>query len=394
MNEKVINEQIEEYIRNKEMAGGALVVRKNGDIVFENCWGYSDIQNQIPVTKDTVFRMASVSKAMSCVGFLKLVDSGKVTLEDKISDYIPEFKNPRVVSDERFAPDKFSMEAIPHLMEELKNGDIKTVSAERELTVRDMISHSCGLEMGIVGYLLAMQMDYKNDTIEERIKKYAAFPLDFQPGAATGYCPRAAFDTLSRITEIVSGKPFDIYMSEEVFQPLGMLSTSYRKIDGINENIAKLYTYENGKLVDVSGIKDIDGLGMIGDKYVSASAGVYSTMKDFDRFVTMLGLGGTWNGEKILSKEMVKQIGQETAYKHLEFSPGMSWGMGMLIRQNPTLAKSALKKGSYGWSGAYGTHFFVSPEDGITAAFCMNRENIGGSGSYISKRIEEMIYGG
>ena len=107
----------------------------------------------------------------------------------------------------------------------------------------------------------------------------------------------------------------------------------------------------------------------------------------------MLVNGGEWNRNRILSEKLVKRIGKEGAYKHLEFRPGMSWGLGMLIRTNPKVAGSALPVGSFGWSGAYGTHFFISPSDKISAVFCMNRENIGGSGSYIAKLIEDMIYG-
>lgn len=392
MNADKINAKMQELIAANEMAGGALIVRKNGDVLFDDVWGMADIEHKKPVTHNTVFRMASVSKTMTCVGFLKLVDSGKIGLDDLVSDYIPEFKHPRVVADERFTLDKFSFDNIPNLMAEAAKGDIKTVPASRELTVKDLISHSCGLEMGVAGYMLALLMDYRGDNIDDRTQKYAKFPLDFQPGTATGYSPRAAFDILSRITEIVSSKSFDAYMRDEVFMPLDMKDTSFRPSEEQITRLAKLYTTENGQLKDVSKVKDIDGLGLIGDRYISASAGVFSTIHDFDRFVTMLANGGILANERILSEKIVAEIGVEAAYNHLEMRPGASWGLGMLIRINPEKAGSSLSKGAYGWSGAYGTHFFVSPSDKVSAAFCMSRENIGGSGSYIAKLVEDLIY--
>jgi len=395
MNFEKINAQMEEYVRSNEMAGGALIVRKSGEILLKSKWGYANIEARTPVEYDSVFRMASSTKPPTAVGILRLIERGKASLDDEVKKYIPEFCDMRVLADERYKIDinNYNPIEIARKIVTFDESEVKTVPADRDITIRDLLTHSSGLGMEIAGLGQQGKMNYLEDTLETRARKYAKFILDFQPGTATGYSGLASMDIIARIIEVISGKPFDEYMRDEIFTPLGMTDTTYRPTDEQKKRLVKLYKTDNGEHIDVTGTaEDIDFIGAIGPNYTSGSAGLYSTVEDYDRFAAMLANGGEFNGVRILKPETVRMIYTEGAYKKLEMAPGMEWGLGMIVRKDPEKAGINVTKNTYGWSGAYGTHFFVSPEQKLAVIFVMNRSNIGGAGSYISKRLEELVF--
>lgn len=388
-----INAQMEAYVRTREMVGGALIIRKNGEILLKNRWGYLDAEGKQPVTDRTVFRMASMSKPVTAVAVMRLVEQGHIGLDDQLTKYIPAFHDLRVVADKRYEFSEKVKWRIPWLLLTFDRGKVVTVPAARMITVRDLLSHSSGLEQGVVGMILLLKMKAKDDTLATRAQQYATYPLDFQPGTATGYSPLAGFDLLARIVEIASGKPFAEYVRDNIFTPLAMEDATYHPTEAQRARIPKLYQHRKGKLKDVTGGKgDVNAIGRTGPRYTSGSAGLYATLEDYDRFVQMLVNEGELDGVRILNPPTVRRLREEGAYQHLEFQPGLVWGLGMLIRQDPQKAKSFATPGTYGWSGHYGTHFFISPADRLSVVFAMNRADAGGADSYISKRLEEMVF--
>ena len=393
MNMDQIDEVMMRYVENEEMPGGELFIHQNDQEIYHGMWGYSNLETKTPVSDDTVYCMCSMSKVLTAVGFLKLVEQGQAGLDDEVKKYIPAFANQRVVSDERFdGEENFAKYFIKG--EKAPLNDVKTVAADRSITVRDLLTHSSGLEMGAFGMLCRMAMKCEDETLETRCEKFARMPLDFQPGTATGYSPTAGMDLLARLTEIITGDDFASYMKREIFDPLKMKDMTFHPTKEQLKRRMPLYKRVEGKLVNVTGTAcDLDGMISGGPRYTSAAGGAYGRVSDYDRFTRMLANGGTLNGVRILKPETVRMMYTERAYRHLEAEPGMEWGLGVRVRQEPERAVSFAVKGTYGWSGAFGTHMFICPDRHLAVTFGTNREDLGGSGSYISRKVEELVFG-
>lgn len=393
MDAEKINAQMQAYVRSREMVGGALIVRKSGAILLKKAWGSLDAEGKQPVTDETIYRMASMTKPVTAVAVMKLVEQGKVGLDDDLTDYIPAFRDLRVVADQRYDFSEQALKKIAWRLLTFRLEKVVTVPAARMITVRDLLSHSSGLEQGMVGLILMLKMKYKDDTLATRAQKYASHPLDFHPGTVASYSPLAGFDLLARIVEIASGRPFADYLQDELFTPLAMNDATFHPTAAQRARIPRLYRYGKGKLKEVTGSKsDVDFIGRIGPHYTSGSAGLYATVEDYDRFVQMLANEGELDGTRILKPETVRRMREEGAYEHLEYQPGLVWGLGMMIRQDPEKAQIHSSRGTFGWSGHFGTHFFISPADRLSAVFAMNRADAGGADSPISRRLEELVF--
>ncbi len=385
MTPDVIHQVMNAYIASGEMAGGALIVRKNDEIVFDGKWGYADIEKQIPITEDTVFRVASMTKVVTAVAIMKLIEEGKLGLDDPISKHLPQFANMGVCADKRYVWGS-EMSKLLMLMRFLffRMDKVKRIPADREVTIRDLLSHASGLQQGVAG-MIAMLKHNKKDTLAQRIDAYSHYVLDFQPGTETGYSPCAAFDILGYLLSVVTGKKVEDAYRELVFAPLGMSSATFKLTD--KTNLARTYTRENEKLVDITGSsKDIEGIIRIepDTEYVAGSAGLYCTVKDYEKLGRML----CNDGDGFLKTETVKLMATEAQEKHMEPNPGQVWGLGVRIRQEDIFCTS----GTYGWSGALGSHFFVSPADKLEVVFATHRSDLNGSNSYISRKVEELVF--
>lgn len=385
MTPDVIHQVMNSYIANGEMAGGSLLVRKNDKIVFDGKWGYADIEKQIPITDDTVFRMASMTKVVTTVAIMKLIEEGKLGLDDPISKYLPHFAHMRVCADKRYewGPGMSKLSKLTSLLF-FRMDKVKSIPAHREVTIRDLLSHASGLQQSVVG-MIAMMRHNKKDSLEQRIDAYSRYVLDFQPGTGTGYSPCASFDILGYLLSVITGKNINDAYRELVFEPLGMTSATFKLVD--KTNLARTYTRKKDKLVDITGSsKDIEGIIRIepDTDYVAGSAGMYCTVKDYEKLGRML----CNDGDGFLKPETVKLMATEAQEKHMEPNPGQVWGLGVCIRQEDAFCTP----GTYGWSGALGTHFFVSPEDKLEVVFATHRSDLKGSNSYISRKVEELVF--
>ena len=272
---------------------------------------------------------------------------------------------------------------------------MKTIPSKRDITIRDLLSHSSGLEQGIGGYATMLRDKTVRTTNAEQAEKYAKQPLDFEPGTGTGYSPIAGFDVLISVIESASGEKADDYFRNHIFLPLDMNNSTFHPTQKEKENLVQIYKKSGKSLKNVTGKKaDMKSFFTIaeGSDYVSGSGGLYSTAEDYEHFAQMLLDSGVYNGKRILSEESVKLMQTEAPKKHLEPEPGFVWGLGVKIRQDPIKGKTPATEGTFGWSGAYGTHFFVSPKDNMECVFMTNVSNIGGSSSKVSQKVEELVF--
>lgn len=390
-----IDNTFNKYIIDKVILCGILLVRKDGKTVYKNKWGYSDIENHEPVRYDSLFRMMSMTKPITAAAIMKLFDEGKVKIDDPVSKYIPSFKNSRVVCDRRYPfPPKNPIQSLVGLITYNKD-KVKTIPSKRDITIRDLLSHSSGLEQGIGGYATMLRDKTVRTTNAEQAEKYAKQPLDFEPGTGTGYSPIAGFDVLISVIESASGEKADDYFRNHIFLPLDMNNSTFHPTQKEKENLVQIYKKSGKSLKNVTGKKaDMKSFFTIaeGSDYVSGSGGLYSTAEDYEHFAQMLLDSGVYNGKRILSEESVKLMQTEAPKKHLEPEPGFVWGLGVKIRQDPIKGKTPATEGTFGWSGAYGTHFFVSPKDNMECVFMTNVSNIGGSSSKVSQKVEELVF--
>ena len=391
MNVTEISDIMQRYVEDQQIAGGALLVRLHGELIYQNKWGYASIAEKKPIEYDSVYRMMSMTKPVTAVAVMQLVEQGKIGLDEPISRFLPGFRQMRVVADKRYEwhEGMTMLSLLPKLLF-FRQSRVKTVPEAREITVRDLLSHSSGLQQGIVGMLLMKKDAAIKESLATECEKYSRQPLDFQPGTATSYSPLAGFDVLGRVVEVISGMPLDTYMEQNIFTPLGMTDTGFRLNAEQKERLVHAYKRKKDRLIDVTDTgDDMDAMLHRGPKYLSASGGLYSTITDYERFACMLLRGG----ESILRPETVALMRSEGAKKHLATEPGLVWGLGVKLRQDPEQAGSACTAGTYGWSGAFGTHFFISPADDLEAVWCTNRTDLEGSASYISKKVEELVFG-
>lgn len=395
MDKKEIDRTMEQYVADEEMAGGALYVRQGGELAYRGKWGYAKKESSQPIAYDSIYRMMSMTKCVTAAAVMMCVERGLIDLDAPLSSYIPEFSGLSVVADERYVYDETKLKKLPVLLLGFSMKKVKREPAKREITIRDLLSHSSGLEQGLVGLLALLKGRKQYDTLEKFVKHYRDYALDFQPGTGTGYSPIAGFDILGYLVSVVSGMSLEAFLQKEICGPLGMKDTTFFLNQEQKERLVDVYKKEKDVLVNVTGTKE-DMAGALHQKEVlfeHGCGGLYSTVEDYEHFGEMLLGGGNYRGKQLLKPETVELMHTEAPKAHLEPEPGMVWGLGMKIRQDPKSAGSSATKGTYGWSGAFGTHFFVSPTDQLEAVFVMNRSDIGGSGSYISKKVEELVFG-
>ena len=395
MDTQEIQRTIDAYIQNQELAGGALLVRRDEEVLYENTFGYSNIAARQAIARDSLYRLMSMTKPITAVAVMQLAEQGKIELDAPLNRYLHGFTAMRVVDDKRYAYHEGmnALSLLPGLLT-FRLKAPRTVPAERDITIRDLLCHASGLEQGIYG-LISMKLDKsKRESLAALEQKYSTMPLDFQPGKGGGYSPLAGFDLLARVVEVVSGLPFDAYLQQNLFNPLGMQDTAFRLDDAQTARLVHVYKREKNRLQDVTDTaEDMDSLLKRGENYTAGCGGLFSTLHDYDRFAHMLLNGGAVDGVRVLQPETVRLMGQQGSPDYPNPDPGCAWGLGMKIRKDPQKAKSACTAGTFGWSGAFGTHFFVSPKDHLSAVWMMNRSDIDGAGSYISKKIEELVFG-
>ena len=392
MEAKIIDQTMEAYLSNDEMLGGALIVRKDDKVVYENTWGYSNFEKTKETIRDNIYRMCSMTKPVIAVGIMMLVERGKLSIKDPVKKFIPGFADVKVLKKETFLKTLTASEGeLLQIMEAIRKNELELEELERDITISDLLSHSSGLGQGPFGEFQRTMLTKKGGTLKEWTDNVTSMVLDFQPGKGTGYSPLTGFDILGRVIEIITGESLEDFCQKEIFDPLEMKNTGYRITDEKRKKLVTLCTRENDRLVKVT---DDEGLSDIEARpgYVSASAGLFSTVTDYESFARMLCNFGEFNGKRILKKESVEKLYKIIPKVEGDGIPGMEWGLGVIVRTDPEVCGEYITKDTYGWSGSYGTHFFISPEDNLDCVFVTNRVDLNGAFSYISKKVEELVF--
>ena len=342
---KRIHDSVQRHIDAGELSGAVTLVARHGRIVHLEAHGLMDLDSKRPMTKDAIFRLASMTKPVTSVAVLMLVEEGKIRLSDPVSRFLPEFKGAKV---------SVVRDGVP---------DYYVVPADHDITVRDLLTHTSGLvSWRMLGTKLAPARA-TDDTLATYVPRLAAVPLDFQPGTRWEYSGAAGPDVLGRIVEIVSGLPYDRYLRTRIFEPLGMNDTFFYPPDDKRPRMPTLYR-KGDKGLEKSPTQD----GFSSPTYFSAGGGLMSTAEDYAQFAQMLLNGGTLNGKRLLSPRTVElmasnHVGDLFNGKLGRPAHGMGFGLLVAVIEDHVAAGLAVSNGSFGWDGAFGTQTWIDPKE-------------------------------
>jgi CubicO group peptidase (beta-lactamase class C family) len=341
-------------VDSSEFAGFVVLVMRDAKVVAVDTVGYQDVARRAPVRADAIFRIASMTKAVTSVGVLMLVEEGKIVLSDPLSKYLPAFRDMKVA-----VPDSSTANGA-HL-----------VPAKRPITIHDLLTHTAGLtyaafEEGFVPSLYRQAGIVEGRTpsetkLADNIDRLATLPLVDQPGHAFHY--GMSIDVLGRVIEVVSGESLDHFLETRLFAPLGMTDTFFWVPDPKRSRIVTPYTREQDRLRPVRnpeqfGQAIVGGAGSRGSHYLSGGVGLYSTATDYARFLTMLLNGGTLGGQRLLSPKTVQLM--TTAVVH-DVRPGWGYGIGIGVIEDIGASGVPASLGTFGWTGSYATNSWADP---------------------------------
>lgn len=367
-----INALIQSAIETNQLTGAVTLVARKGRVAHYEAQGFMELDNKTPMRKDALFRMASSSKPVASVAILMLMEEGKLRLNDPISRFIPEFRNPKVAVLKSTTPPPPAAPGQPP-----PAPDIYTIPASRIITVRDLLTHTSGLGSGgpSAGEMAKVaQTRTPTDTLADYIPRLGPLPLDFQPGTQWRYSPGAGIDTLGRIVEIASGLTFDQFLKQRIFDPLGMKDTFFALPEDRLPRLMTLYRRVNNQLE-----KNPNQPSLLNQKYFSGAGGLVSTAEDYFRFAQMLANGGQLNGKRLLSPRTVELMSSnhvgEMFVGQLGRPAGMGFGFAVEVVVDAIKANSRRSNGSFGWDGAFGTHFWVDPKEQLVAVLMIQTPN-------------------
>ena len=357
----MLREKLDQYLDTLlvqgKIPGCGLIVRQGGDVIYKSCKGLRDIEADAPAEEDTVFRMASMTKLIIAVAVMKLAEEKKLSLNDNLVRFFPDY------------PEEKKRVRIRHLLNH---------------------SSSLGQTPKSMDYFWKV-LDLKED-LKSRTDKWAWMPFDCELAETADYSAFVNFDLLGRIIEVTSDMPLDDYLKENILLPLKMEDTGFFLTDEQMSRLAACYNYTDGKLVREGEHTLLLDASTTEYGYCSGSAGIFSTLHDYDRFTLMLAQGGALEGVRILSEESLRLMRTPRQLSDVEWVPGCPWGLGFMIFEEPEKADICVAPGTYGWSGAYGTHMFIHEPSGICATFVICMGDLNGAESYISREIERIVF--
>jgi CubicO group peptidase (beta-lactamase class C family) len=368
-----IHETIQRHIDSHDITGAVTLVARNGRVVHFEAHGLMDVEAKKTMSRDAIFRIFSMSKPVTGVAILMLLEEGKIRLNDPVSKFIPEFRGLKVaVPQENHGAN--SMGGPPPKQE------YYAIPAAREITIQDLLTHVSGLGSGpasaaemrrILGNSGNSSDKLTLQNLATVIPRWGTAPLDFQPGSKWNYSALAGFDTLGRVVEVASGEPFDVFLRERIFEPLGMTESFFSPADNLWPRVPTAYHRANGALV-----KTERPNRLVSTTYFSGAGGLMSTAEDYSRFAEMLLEGGQLNGKRLLSPRTVEMMRSVFVPDTMPGrQPGRGFGLSVQVVSDPIAAGYRVSAGSYGWDGAYGTHFWVDPKEKIVGVMMIQTDN-------------------
>jgi CubicO group peptidase (beta-lactamase class C family) len=373
---------VNEYISKNWLTGAVSIVIKDNQVVQYKGYGYADVATKKPMKNDAIFRIMSQTKAITSIGIMILYEQGKLLLDQPISDFIPAFKNPVVL-------DKFNDADTTYT----------TIPAKSEITIRQLLTHTSGLDYTDIGGSKVAAIYSKNHIpsglgyfdadLLERMKALGKLPLSFQPGTKWQYGLNS--DLLGCLIEVISGMNLEDFLQKNIFEPLGMKDTYFNVPSSKANRLATVYTEDpsNNIIPWNHEFRNIDpDYPLMKKHYFSGGAGLSSTAFDYAIFMQMLLNGGKYNGHQILGKRTVEMITSGQLKEGMLGDDNMGLGFG--ITSEKSAAQGPRNAGSFSWGGYYGTTYWADPKSKLVCLF-MTQQNPNSHGD-IENKFEVMVY--
>jgi len=331
--------------------GAVALVARHGRIVDWQAYGYRDLARHEPLRRDAIFRIYSMTKTVTTVAVLMLMEEGKLSLDDPLSRYLPGFEHPQIMAD----------------------GDLHPAS--RPVTLHALLTHTAGYPAGLKGDEPAVKRMERIDPhgakdLRGFAERMSRVPLAAEPDTRFGY-DGASLELAARVVEVVSGQPFERFLQQRIFDPLAMRDTGFAVPDAKRSRVVDITTMgEDGKLRIAAG-PSAKHPGAPLNAYASGAGGLYSTAADYARFAQMLLDGGTLDGHAVLRHKTVELM----LRNHLtmldppvnQFNAGEGFGLGGYVVLDPARRGQPGSVGQFGWSGAASTYYMLDPHEGLLA---------------------------
>ena len=341
-----IDRKLTKLVSDGKVFGCSALIYRKGEEIYFGKWGYQNQRRQIPLDRDTIFRIYSMSKPITSIAAMQLAEQGKLDIDAPVTQYLPEFANLKVL--------------------ERRNGQSVEVEPKRKMTTRDLLRHTSGLTYGFFGNT-PVDQKYRRAgvlvtdlTLRSTVSKLASIPLLHHP--ATKFHYSASTDVLGRVIEVASEKTFNDYLKANVFQPMDMNDTFFSVPTAKQDRFSQLYKPDSGgKLIPASPLSSIRFVNEANEFY-SGGGGLCSTVDDYLTFCKMLLEKGKGGNQQIVKPETLEEMFKNQLGK-IENSPGRQFKFGLGFRVFP--------QGDYGWGGAAGTRFWVHPKKDMAIIFMM-----------------------
>jgi CubicO group peptidase (beta-lactamase class C family)/poly(3-hydroxybutyrate) depolymerase len=351
-----IGERVRKSIAAKEVAGAVTLVATPDRVIHLDAAGSSSLDPAAAMRADDIFWIASMSKPVLATLLLMLQDEGKLSVDDPVEKYLPEFK------------------------------DLKTVDGKpAKLTIRHLLTHTSG--MGEITGAQARECK----TLESVIPLYLAKPVAFTPGSKWAYC-QSGINTGGRVAEVVAGESLDKLMQKKLFDPLGMKDTTFYLTEKQLPRLAKSYRRTDKGELEAANVAFLNGTAPTNrDRFPAPNGGLFSTAPDYARFCQMVLRGGELDGKRYLKQETVKLMTSiQTGDLKTGFTPGNGWGLGWCVVREPQGVTAMLAPGSFGHGGAYGTQAWIDPTAKRVYVLMVQRANFPNSDdSEVRKGFQE-----
>jgi len=379
-----IDSMLEDAIQNKEIPGAVGLIMQNGHIIYHKSFGFADVNSKLPMTNDAIFRIASMTKAVTSVGVMMLYEEGKLLLSDPVSKFIPEFKGSRVIK-------TFDNQGII----------TETRAAKREIQIMDLLTHTSGIGYPFIPSKLSKTyaeakiidgLTADSIVLEDLIVNLADQPLLFDPGSSYAYGLNS--DVLGYVIERLSGMSLDVFFQKMIFQPLGMHDTYFYLPQNKQERLVTLYADKDGNGIEVSDGTESDiylddpNYPINGSKMMySGGAGLSSTAYDYSRFLMMLLNEGQVRQKSLLSRKSIELM--RTARFDTDKDGELDFGLGFDVINHLKQSTELASVGAYAWGGAFYTTFWVDPEEKLIGVFMSQVRPVH---SDAAKKFKNLVY--
>jgi CubicO group peptidase (beta-lactamase class C family) len=357
-----IDKTFQEYVNQRSIPGAVMLIARNGKIVYHKAFGYADAENKSVLKKDHIFRIASQSKAITSLAVMMLFEEGKFLLDEPVSKYIPEFKNPKVLVTLNW-----------------KDTTYTTQPAKSEPTIRQLLTHTSGLDYAGIGsqefkaiYAKAgvpSGIGNHDMVLSEKIKILGSLPLKHHPGEQYTYGLNT--DVLGYLVEIWSGMSFDQFLRTRIFQPLGMNDTYFYLPKEKHNRLVTLYESSDGiiKKVDHPIYDQVNPeYPKLDGRYFSGGAGLSSTAEDYAKFLQLFLNKGEFNSVRLLSRKTVELM----LTNQIQPPINNQFGLGFGLETEKNDYQSIYSIGSFSWGGAFNTHYWADPKEKLVGIVFTN----------------------